>query len=64
MNQRAIDSPKYELRNVRSASAFLGDGASNEFREACSRVNIQPTVRQVRKWRRRTGLAWKAGRPA
>jgi hypothetical protein len=47
-----------------TAREFLKSEASNEFREACSRVSIEPTVRQVRKWRRRAGLAWKAGRPA
>ena len=53
---------------ISTAKEFLGTGESNEFRAACARVQmgngltLDPTKRQVRKWRRREGLAFKQGR--
>jgi hypothetical protein len=57
-----------------TAREFLNSEDSNEFRAACARVTVhsakdkrnqalEPSVRQVRKWRRRAGAAWKEGRP-
>ena len=45
-----------------TAREFLKSKQADEFRRACERVNIEPTIRQVRRWRRKEGLAWKKGR--
>lgn len=56
-----------------TARKFLESAGSKEFKDACSRVQahragtkglqvLEPSVRQVRKWRRKTGLAYKMGR--
>ncbi|KKK52749.1 hypothetical protein LCGC14_3101750, partial [marine sediment metagenome] len=35
--------------------------AKEDFKKACEVVEIQPTVRQASKWRRKKGKAWKHG---
>lgn len=54
-----------------TAREFLASGDNAAFLQAVAKANevtpppnppITANVRQVRKWRRRAGLAWKAGR--
>lgn len=47
-----------------TAKEFLDSKQSEDFRAACARVGIEPTKRQVRRWRRKTGKAYKEGRPS
>ena len=45
---------------VITAKEFLASGASNEFKATCLRIGIDPTRRQVCKFRRKMGLAYQA----
>lgn len=58
---------------MNTAKQFLDSKESTEFRAACARVEahragtkglapLEPSKRQVRKWRRKEGLAYKLGR--
>ena len=52
---------KKEVKVV-TAKEWLGTRASDEFRALCLRIGIEPTRRQVCKYRRKAGLAYKASR--
>jgi hypothetical protein len=57
------DDPRFKLRNEASARTFLNQYPGSEvFRAACSKAGIEPTRRQVCKWRRKTGKAYQEGR--
>lgn len=43
-----------------TAKEFLSGEQSNQFKSYCSEAGIEPTKRQVRKFRRKRGLAYKA----